>query len=277
MTARDVHAIRLWFSAFVKEYMRGDSDLRRNMRLKESHTKRVCREALAIGRALKLSVEQLQMIEVIVLLHDVGRFEQYTRHRTFSDAQSENHAKLTLAILRARHVLDRFDAHTRSIIRRAIAYHNLAAIPPGVRDQNVLLFSRLMRDADKLDIWRVVIHYYYAKTEEKNHAIAIGLPDNPGISPEVLADVCAERIVLSKHVRNLNDFKLLQMGWVFDVNFVPTLKAVQRRKYLERIRAKLPNIPQVDEAYAAIVEVMQRRIAAAGRRKSQFSRTTRAI
>ena len=262
MTPRDVHAIRLWFSAFVKEYARGDSDLRRNILLKESHTKRVCREALAIGRAMKLTAEQLRLIEVIVLLHDAGRFEQYTRHRTFSDAQSENHAKLTLAILRARHVLDRFDPHTRSIIRRAIAYHNLPKIPPGVKDRNVLLFSRLMRDADKLDIWRVVIHYYYAEADQKNHAIAIGLPDTPGISPEVLSDVCAERIVLSKHLRNLNDFKLLQMGWVFDVNFVPTLKAVQRRRYLERIRATLPNIPQVDKALQAIVSVMQRRIAA---------------
>jgi len=202
------------------------------------------------------------MIEVIVLLHDVGRFEQYTRHRTFSDAQSENHAKLTLAILRARHVLDRFDPQERSIIRRAIAYHNLPQIPPGVKDRTVLLYSRLMRDADKLDIWRLVIHYYNAKPSEKNHAIAIGLPDTPGISPQVLADVCSGEIVQSRHVRNLNDFKLLQMGWVFDVNFVPTLKTVQRRKYLERIRTTLPTTPEVEKAFQAVLAVLRQRIVA---------------
>jgi len=263
MTAHDLHAVRAWFSAFVREYTVGDSDLRRNMLLKQSHTNRVCREALAIGRALGLSAEQLRLIEVIVLLHDAGRFEQYARHRTFSDAQSENHAKLTLAILRTRHVLDRFDSRTQSVIRRAIAYHNLPEIPPGVKDRTVLLYARLMRDADKLDIWRLVIHYYNAEAGRKNHAIAIGLPETPGISPEVHADVCAERIVMSKHVRNLNDFKLLQMGWVFDVNFVPTLRAIQRRKYLERLRAALPDVPEADEAYRTSAAVLHRRIAAA--------------
>lgn len=260
ISTRDVRAIRSWFGAFVREYARGDRDLRRNMLLKQSHTNRVCREAIAVGRALRLSPEQLRTIEVIVLLHDVGRFEQYARHRTFSDARSENHAKLTLSILRARRVLDRFDTQTRSLIRRVIAYHNLPRIPAGVKDRSVLLFARLMRDADKLDIWKLVIDYYNAEPDEKNHAISIGLPDTPGISPEVLADVLAGQIVQSKHVRNLNDFKIFQMGWVFDVNFVPTLRAVKRRKYLQRLCAVLPELQQADEAYRSAAAYLDGRL-----------------
>jgi hypothetical protein len=261
VTPGELRTVRAWFSAFVTEYARGDSDLRRNMRMKQSHTNRVCREALAIGRSLRLTSAQLRTIEVIVLLHDAGRFEQYARHRTFSDAGSENHAKLTLAILRTRKVLDRFTPQMRSLVRRAIAYHNLPQLPPGVKDRDVLLFSRLMRDADKLDIWRLVIQYYNADPRRKNHAIAIGLPETPGFSPEVHADLCAGRIVKSKQVRNLNDFKLLQMGWVFDVNFVPTLRAVKRRKYLEKLRAAMPHSPEADEAYRAVAGVLNRRIA----------------
>jgi hypothetical protein len=260
VSPKELRAVRTWFSAFAREYARGDGDLRRNILMKQSHTNRVCREALAIGRSLGLTPAQLRTIEVIVLLHDVGRFEQYARHRTFSDAQSENHAKLTLAILRTRNVLDRFTPQVRSLVRRAIAYHNLPQIPPGVRDRDVLLFSRLMRDADKLDIWRLVIQYYNAEPGKKNHAIAIGLPETPGISPEVYADLCAGRIVHSEHLRNLNDFKLLQMGWVFDVNFVPTLRMVKRRKYLEKLRAALPQTAEADEAYRAVVAVLERRI-----------------
>jgi hypothetical protein len=260
ITVRDVRALRTWFSKFVEEYMSGDADLRRNMRLKETHTRRVCREALAIGNALGLDAPSLRMIETIVLLHDVGRFEQYRRHRTFSDARSENHAKLTLAILRKRAVLERYDAADRSIIRRAIAYHNLPQIPPGVRDPQVLLFSRLMRDADKLDIWRLVIGYYNAHPDRKNHAIAVGLPDAPGCTKDVLDDLMAGRIVKSAHLRNQNDFKLLQMGWVFDLNFVPTLKTVRRRKYLEKLKAALPDGPEADAAYFQVSSVLGRRI-----------------
>jgi hypothetical protein len=260
ITAQDVRWMRSWFKEFVGGYMTGDADLRRNMRLKETHTARVGREALAIGRGLGLDAPALRMIETIVLLHDVGRFEQYRRHRTFSDAQSENHAKLTLAILRKRGVLDRLAPEDRSIIRRAIAYHNLPQIPAGVKDPQVLLFSRLMRDADKLDILRLVINYYNAHPDKKNHAIAVGLAEAREFTPDVLADLLAGRIVRSAHLRNQNDFKLLQMGWVYDVNFVPALKAIKRRKYLEKLRAALPDAPEADAAYAKVAAVLAARI-----------------
>ena len=261
ITVKDVRWMRRWFTTFVHEYMTGDADLRRNMRLKESHTARVCREALAIGRGLGLDAPSLRMIETIVLLHDVGRFEQYRRYRTFADAQSENHAKLTLAILRKRSVLERLAPEDRSLIRRAIGYHNLPQIPPGVKDPQVLLFSRLMRDADKLDILRLVINYYNAHPDKKNHAIAVGLEEARGFTPEVLADLLAGRIVRSAHLRNQNDFKLLQMGWVYDVNFVPALKAIKRRKYLEKLRAALPDAPEADAAYTSVATVLAERIA----------------
>ncbi len=260
VTVQDVRWLRAWFTDHVAEYMTGDADLRRNMRLKDTHTARVGREALMVARGIGLDAASLRMIGTIVLLHDVGRFEQYRRHRTFSDAQSENHAKLTLAILRKKSVLDRFTPHDRSIIRRAIAYHNLPQIPPGVTNPEVLLFSRLMRDADKLDILRLVINYYNAHPDKKNHAIAVGLRESSDFTPEVLADLLAGRIVRSAHLRNQNDFKLLQMGWVYDMNFVPTLKAVRRRKYLEKLRAALPDVPAADAAYATVAAVLARRL-----------------
>jgi hypothetical protein len=109
-----------------------------------------------------------------------------------------------------------------------------------------------LRDADKLDIWRLVIDYYYAKEGEKNHAISVGFKDSPGVSSEVSDDVCNRRIVHSKHLRNLNDFKLLQMGWVFDLNFVPTFQTVARRRYIDRLRAVLPSTPEFDRAYSVV-------------------------
>jgi hypothetical protein len=262
MSERDALAIRVWFAAFVREYTSGDVDVRRNLLLKESHTRRVCREALAISKALGLSAPDLRIVEATVLLHDVGRFEQYARYRTFADSRSENHAKLTLKILRQRRVLERFDPRTREIIRRAILYHNLPSVPP-VREARIRLFARILRDADKLDIWRVVINYYYAPEGRKNHAISVGLPDTPDITPLVYEDLLAGRIVDSKHMRNLNDFKLLQLGWTLDVNFVPTLQAVRRRKYLEKIRGVLPATAQVDEVCRIVRQHMERKISEA--------------
>jgi hypothetical protein len=259
MTERNARAIRLWFAQYVREYTSGDADVRRNLLLKESHTRRVCGEALAIGRALGLSAADLRIVEVIVLLHDVGRFEQFARYHTFADSRSENHAKLTLKILRRRRVLERFDPRTREIIRRAILYHNLRAVPP-VRDPRIKFFARILRDADKLDIWKLVIRNYYAPERRKNKALSIGLPDGPDITRGVYEDLLAGRIVDNKNLRNLNDLKLFQLGWVLDVNFVPTLRAVRRRRYLEKIRGVLPATAQVDEVCGIVRQHMERRI-----------------
>jgi len=185
MTEQQIKRIRKWWHAYVRRFDAGDADLRRNMRLKEAHTLRVCKEAASIARALAISPEDLRLTEALVLLHDVGRFVQYARYRTFADRLSENHALLGLKILRQEKVLCRLSARSHQILRRAIRYHNQAEIPP-VRDRRVLFFARLLRDADKLDIWRLMIDYSNSPPGRKNHAIAIGLLEGKGVAPEVM-------------------------------------------------------------------------------------------
>ena len=43
-------------------------------------------------------------------------------------------------------------------------------------------------------------------------------------------------------LKTLNDFKLLQIGWIYDVNFGRTFQIVRERGYLERIRESIPDI-----------------------------------
>ena len=260
MTGVQERKIRSWWNRFVRRYDAADAEVRLNTRLKESHTLRVCRETLGLGRALGMSPEDLRLAGILALLHDVGRFEQYARYRTFADVKSENHALLSLAILRREGVLQKLSPRTQSIIRRAIRYHNRAELP-AVRDRRLLLFARLLRDADKLDIWRLALAYYAAPPGRKNHAISIGLPDLPGVTPEVLEDLQEERIVASKNIRSLTDLKLLQMGWVFDVNFVPTLRVMVRRGYLEKMRNVLPADDAARGAHAIVRAYVDRRLA----------------
>ena len=41
-------------------------------------------------------------------------------------------------------------------------------------------------------------------------------------------------------IKSLNDFKLLQMGWIYDVNFRRAFQIAKERRYLEKIRRALP-------------------------------------
>lgn len=251
--------IRKWFSGYVAGFKEVDEKLRQNIVLKEEHTKRVCREILRIGTQLNLNDGELRLAEIIALLHDVGRFEQYARYHTFRDQKSENHATLGISILKRFGVLEPVNEATRTLILRVIGFHNRATLPHG-ESETCLFFTKLLRDADKLDIWKVVTDYYHRKDGRRNGALELDLPDTSEISEQVYRDLVNQRIVDVKHIRNLNDFKLLQMGWAFDVNFSPTLRSVKSRRYLEKIRDVLPNTDKMRTVYNVVRVYLDHRL-----------------
>ena len=56
-----------------------------------------------------LSGEALYMAETAALLHDIGRFEQFHRYKTFSDARSEDHAALGVDAIKEEGLLQSID------------------------------------------------------------------------------------------------------------------------------------------------------------------------
>jgi len=248
ITLERLTELKDWFTNYVHTFQYSNPEIQQNIDLKEGHTMRVCKEILYIGEHLGLNDDELRLAEIIALLHDVGRFEQFARYKTFLDRNSENHAELGIKILEKSGVLESFDNTIKDIILRAIKYHNRPSLPREETGTG-LFYTKLIRDADKLDIWKVVTDYYYRKDSKKNVAIELDLPDTPGFSEIVYHDLKNKKIVNIKHIKNLNDFKLLQIGWIFDINFQPTLDCIKVRGYLEMIRNVLPESPEIDKVF----------------------------
>jgi len=243
-----ISGMKSWFGDYVKTFRSDDPEYQKNIDLKLQHTRRVCKEILDVGCSMNLNSRSLRLAEVIALFHDVGRFEQYARYGTFSDLESEDHAQLGVKVLRKNHVLKTLDQRTADLILRTVSYHNRAKLP-AEETKRCLFFTKLLRDADKLDIWRVVTDYYREMNTARNGVIELGLPDIPEISPDVYRDMMAGRIVKTTSLKTLNDFKALQMGWIFDVNFPKTFQLIRERGYLEKIRDVLPQTAEVAEIY----------------------------
>jgi HD superfamily phosphohydrolase YqeK len=249
-------SLRSWFAEYVKTFRSEDPVIQQNMDMKEHHTRRVCAEIVEIGESLNLTQEDLHLAGVIALLHDVGRFVQYARYGTFLDLRSEDHAQLGIEILREKSVLKGIDHSTRELILCAIAYHNRTELPKG-ETERCLFFTKLLRDADKLDIWRVVTDYYSKRSETHNEVIELGLPDTPEISDEVCTELMAGRSVKVESLKTLNDFKLLQMGWVYDINFPRTFRLIRERGYLEMIRDALPRSQKTLRVYSRVQSYLE--------------------
>lgn len=248
---KTVSELRKWFKDYVNTFRSNNPEDQRNFDLKEEHTRQVCIWILDIGKNLGLSEEDLCIAEVMALFHDIGRFEQYDRYGTYSDLRSEDHALLGVNVLRENGVLDKFEQSIRELILQAISYHNRFDLPKSETEM-CLLFTKLLRDADKVDIWRVVTEYYCQKDGIRNGTIELGLPDTPEISDEVYIDLMEGRIVRMGSLKTLTDFKLLQMAWIYDINFPRTFELIREKGYLEIILNALPQSEKVSKIYSAV-------------------------
>ena len=122
------------------------------------------------------------------------------------------------------------------------------------------MYIRLLRDADKLDIWRVFLDHFNTRDKLPNPVIEFSLPDDPNFSPRVLSAFSEERFVCFQDLKTLNDFKLLLLSWVFDLNFDYSIQMVKDRGYVEKIGAILPNSHVTQKVLKHIHDYMERHL-----------------
>lgn len=249
---------QIWFTQYVAGFKSGEAEHDRNINLKEAHTRRVCDEIRYIGENLGLTDQDLALAQVMALFHDIGRFEQYTRYGTFTDHLSVDHAEFGVTILRKKQVLGDLPEEEQDLILRAISYHNRKDLPTD-ETETCLYFTRMLRDADKLDIWNVFADYY-RNGQGDNRVLVHSFPDTPGISPAIYDELMEKLTANYADVQNLNDFKLLQVGWVYDINFPPSFRRIHERGYLKALREALPESEQVDRIFDVVRTYLAERI-----------------
>ena len=188
MKQTDLDSFKGWFKQYVASYYELPGDGVEPILLKEQHTKRTCEEIVLLGRKSGMSNEDLLLAETAALFHDIGRFSQWKNYSTFNDSASEDHALLGLEVISQHEILMGLRAEDRELIEIAIRHHNVRKLPLNL-SQRQDFFSRLLRDADKLDIWRVVI------TELEGHGKLLETLEgviptsnffNPGIVTELM-------------------------------------------------------------------------------------------
>ncbi len=256
MTSQKFEGIREWFENYVNRFYSADPDFQSNIELKRDHSKRVWQNAADLGRSLSLEENDQLLIETAGLLHDIGRFEQFERYGTFSDKKSEDHGSLGVKVLKEKGALVELDEQEREEVYTAIEWHNKKEVPSDL-DSRRALFTRLLRDADKLDIWRVVTDYYCRSNGGENNTLQLDLPDKPQISRQNIDDLLNGRMADLGNLHTLNDFKLLQIGWVYDLNFQRSYEILMERGYLNKIFDSLPDTEDIQQVRSMIEGFME--------------------
>src|SRR6056297_2111967 len=201
-----IEQLRQRFFDYVDRFYVNNEADNQPIRLKRDHTRRVCRNARMLANKLKLSEKDTLLAEVMALFHDVGRFKQYRIYHTFKDVDSENHAALSVAEINANDFLAGLSKADRRIVLTAVEFHNALDIPDGLSERE-RFFLKLLRDADKLDIWKVFGEYYENRQAAKTESVSLGLPDTQGYCREAASAVLAGRLVRIQALENLHDFQ----------------------------------------------------------------------
>lgn len=251
-------AFHAWFDRYVRSFYSDDAGLQANIELKEKHTKKVCENMTGLGSHLMLQDNALRLAETIALFHDVGRFEQYRRYRTFSDLKSENHALTGIRVLEELDVLSGLDRKEKRLVLKAVEYHNILYLPAD-EDDEVLFFSKMIRDADKLDAYDIVVNYYEGRDQRRNQVLE-DFPDQPYCTSAIVDSIIKGENINYKDAKTLNDRKLTYVAWIFDINYGFTLQEVKRRGYIDRLFKLLPQEPDIERAYQCVRDYIEKRI-----------------
>lgn len=222
----DINYARNQFEEYLNGYDRTDDKIH----LKEVHTFCVVDAADAICRGEGLSEEDHQLALLIALLHDIGRFEQLKEFHSFNDALFD-HAQFGVKVLFEDGMIRRFvkDDRYDSVIRKAIAFHSVFSLDQaGPLTEKEALHCRLIRDADKLDNFRVKA----TETLEAHFDVSKEEVQRETVSPNILEAVRAHRCIRREERSTHLDMWISYLAFIFDLNFPSSFRYIQDHDYI---------------------------------------------
>jgi len=228
-------------------------------RLKIEHTKRVLANAEHIAREEGLPDRLVIAGRLAALLHDVGRFPQYREFKTFRDPVSANHAALSVTHILREKLLEGVPGDIKRRVLGAVYLHNKRTLPP-LRDKELDTVARVIRDSDKLDIYGVMIAHF-AQDKPKHPEIALHVKDVPDAYTTKITDTLLRREPGDyADLVYINDFKLMTIGWLYDLNFRASLRMLKQRGHLDTLFESLPKVPAINAFQKQIDEDLARRL-----------------
>lgn len=194
--------------------------------LKIVHTMAVAEVMKQLTDALGLTERQAYMAHLCAVFHDIGRFEQVKRYDTFLDHLSVNHAQLACEVLQQENILAELEEKERQMVLTAIRNHNRFKIEDGL-DGETLLLCKLIRDADKSDIFRVFACENMVDTMgETEKQVA-----KETISDGMIESIFSHRCVKKEERKTGLDIWVGFLAFFFDLYFEESIRLNFERKY----------------------------------------------
>ena len=215
------------FQEYLKNYDINDGSIA----LKIKHTYEVVKKSEYIANGLRLDKENIELAKIIALLHDIGRFEQIKEFEEFNDKKIE-HAEFGVKVLFDNSLIRKFIDEDKydNIIYKAIYNHNKYKIEENLNEKE-LLQCKIIRDADKLDNFRV-------KEKDKLEDMFPKIYNEKTINYETISEKVYEDFMQHKCIKledrkTIIDYWVCVIAFIFDLNFNISLQYVKENNYID--------------------------------------------
>lgn len=215
------------FKRYVSEF-----NLEENMiSLKYAHSFRVAETSKELGTYVRDNIDgsvNVELAELIGLLHDIGRFEQFKRYGVCEDKDTLDHALLGVQILKENDYIYKFCPieHLQDTMLIAIYYHNKFSLPDGYEGPNMIQ-SRIIRDSDRLDIFKystdIPFNTLFGKAEIRNEYI----------SEVVFNQIMRGTQVMNTDLSNSMDEWVKTISFVYDLYYPRSFEILKREGYVD--------------------------------------------
>ncbi len=239
------------FDDYISSFTGLSEDQQRNFTIKKDHSLRVAELSYSLAEKLKREDQDKFLAFFIGLFHDIGRFKQLITYNTFNDSKSLDHARLSVQVLQEGDFCQLLNERQIETALLAIEHHNKRQLPKGLSEE-ALLFAGLIRDADKLDILKVLTEYYTNSKASPNHTLTWEMPKGTAVSPDVSKQILAGSLVSKEKVANELDIKVMQLSWIYDINFKPSFEMIMENRFLEKIYESMPKNDTVIEVHRKV-------------------------
>ncbi|WP_372807596.1 HD domain-containing protein [Pontiella sp.] len=259
MTDAQLQAVRRHFMAYANGYLAQAGAMRPMMELKREHCAFVARNCKELATVNGWPAQDVNTAEALGFLHDIGRFPQLEEFGTFLDAKSIDHGERGWQAIRESGLLDEVEPQLRDALLDGVRHHNGRTIPEGL-PENHYRWIKLIRDADRLDIYRVVYDAIVNEELEAHPEIGLGLRLEGDPCPELIERILQGDPPAYTDLKTFSDFLLLILSWVGQMGYPATLQIMRERGIVGQFAAHLPTgQPQV----AAAVRMFGRTVDAA--------------
>ncbi|MGI5842317.1 MAG: HD domain-containing protein [Christensenellales bacterium] len=204
-----------------------------NILRKYEHTQWVATYCYDIAKELNLNEEQKNLAYVLGLFHDYGRFTQWVRYGTYNDKLSYPHAELGVELLFGNNEIENFSVPKKyyNLLKIVILQHSKLEINKSITNNEQLLFCKIIRDADKVNLYELNID-----------GTLPTFTNLDGVTKEVLQSVEGCKCVNNIFVKTKLDRALLSLASTYDLNFAFSYKKLEDMQYFEKMATRFEKI-----------------------------------